>query len=190
MKKILTMALISILTLAGCGLFDGGEDVAEPTVSGIDAEVNADSVLDDQLYRSATASNNLEKCEKIIGERQKEECGNVVNANLLTIKAIGEMDSSVCDDINLERYKENCVEKAEEMKETQNLDENKITMTEKAIEEQDVSYCDEISDTNYKSECLYNFYMSEEYVKTDSSVCESIENNTIKELCIQDSKWY
>ena len=110
MKKIsiLVLLLTSITLLSGC-FYDTEETPAAPT------EVNADTLLDDQLYESAVRGDNAGKCDLISEAAKVGECKKVVQATLLTAKAVAEMDDDYCGDIELERYEEVCEGKVAEL---------------------------------------------------------------------------
>ncbi len=178
MKKILTMALISILTLSGCGLFGGGEEVNQPTVSGIDA----DSLLDDQLYQLAVNTSDAGECEKIENSQKSEECADVVEAMALSKKAKEEMDLSNCDDIKLDRYKENCEDEVKVLEKAEQAEETNKKIEEEALEKQDVSICDQLEE-NDKYSCQYNILANKAIENNDETVCDQIESEQFKTEC-------
>jgi len=76
MKKFLAILLLATLVLSGCSLFEKKETAPQTT-----QEVNADSILDNQIYEQAVNNNDPGACSRILDEAKKEECKNVVESD-------------------------------------------------------------------------------------------------------------
>src|SRR3989338_10099948 len=173
MKKLLIPTLATLF-FAACGA------AQTPTT-----EVNADSVLDDQLFQEATSSNNLAKCDEIDAAAKKEECKTVVNSFLLTAEALEKLDASLCKDITEDRYRENCeisvsskIEEIEEyekaVKEVENKDKERLAIETEAVEKGDPKICESITDENQMYSCKYNIIVNKAITQNDASLCDEI----------------
>lgn len=152
-------------------------------------EINADTVLDNEIYKQAVESQNLADCGKILNEEKKKECEAVVEGLNLTDQAVENVDNSICGKITIDRYKENCEALVGHEEAIANIEEAKVEIGQKAIGEKDHSLCNELLDENYKSECILNVLLDGSYSGTDSSECGLITNTALREVCLNDSKW-
>lgn len=192
MKKFtLSIALltISLFTLTAC--FGSTE---EPVATPQATEVNADTLLDNQIYQSAVGQNDAKACAQIKKDLKKDECVMVVEANLLTKQALEKMDADLCDGIEIERYKENCVtqvttteEKAKEIEDKNaQLTEQTKTDDKYAVEarkNKDTTTCDKIVDSNIKTACKTSVTIDRATEKKDRKICESLSNPSQIETC-------
>jgi proteasome lid subunit RPN8/RPN11 len=184
MKKLLAIFVLALLAFSACDLFEKEEKENEPP-----AEVNADTILDNQIYEQAVGSNDLETCDRILGETKKEECKDVVNAAVLTQKALEEMDDDVCDGIKLDRYKENCEaliadeENRLELAEKEaKASEEMLAIEQEAVDKGDYKICDKIEDQNKVYICRFNVIANKAISANDKTLCKEIgEENLIKE---------
>lgn len=171
MKKFL--AVFILLALTGC--FGQQEEVQQPT----NVEVNADSILDSQIYASAVQTNDAKQCATIKDTTKKDECEKVVGANLLTQKAVANADDDFCDEIELERYKENCTLAVQQPSEKSDGEiMNKIkTLESEALKSKDLTICDKIEYENLKQQCKVNVITSIATSEKDDDLCLQIEGN-------------
>ncbi len=148
--------------------------------------LNSDTVLDNQLFKEATSSNSMEECDQILDKGLKEECKMTVESSVLTNQAVEEMDKSICDGIQLNRYKENCNNKTQEAIDDQNRAEEIISIGEKAIETENADICNDIEDENVKASCKYNVIANKAIETNDPSLCDEIENESSIKICKQN----
>ena len=189
MKKlsILVLLLTSITLLSGC-FYNTEETPAAPT------EVNADTLLDDQLYESAVRGDNAGKCDLISEAAKAGECKKVVTANLLTAKAVAEMDDDACGDIELARYEKVCELRVEEtiasteaaekeIEAFKESDQNRMKIETEAMIKKDYTICAQISDENDMVTCKWNVITKEVITQEDNSLCKKIGRDEEVTLC-------
>ena len=182
MKKATTIiVLISLTMLSGC-------------LSGGDETISADTVLDDQIYEEAVSSTNIEKCKDILNSAKENECKEVVESLEITKQAKTNADKSICSEIVLERYRENCEstveikineeqERENQIQEREALTEEAVKIGQKAMEEEDSDVCEDIEDTNQKTSCKYNVIANQAIKENDPSLCEAIGDESSIEVC-------
>lgn len=180
MKKILSLLILSTLLLSGCNKQDA-------------EVVNADTLLDQQIFEQAADSKDATLCETIKDEAMKTECAKVVEANLLKDEAIAEVDATECNKIQIERYKTNCVQtvakieadakKAEAVKAQDDADMKLFNNATLAL---DVSACANVKDENYRKTCETEITVDMANKKNDSTLCDALKAadqvSTCKEL--------
>lgn len=177
-KKLILVIVITSLALTAC---IGGENHVE--------ESTADTVLDGQILDSAVERMDLDTCDKVVNSEQREECIQIIESLSKHEEAIEKDDPSLCDNIELERYKENCLLEVENQVTIQELISERDKLTAEAIEKQNISICDNIGDYNFQQECILSVYSDENFLGTDSSVCENIESAIHKDICLNLSIW-
>lgn len=191
MKKFIPLAF-ALVVFAACN--SAGEQTAEPVT------INADTVLDDQLFSQATSQNNLEKCKQISDQAREDECVVVVEGLTITEEAVKTLDSSLCGDIKDERYRENCVNSVEETvaanealakaeAEALKKDQERLTIESEAIDKGNADICNDMEDENQKYSCRYNVLVSQAMQNNDPSLCDEIgEDNYIKECKLNSTR--
>ena len=167
---MLTMALISILTLAGCGLFDGGEE-----------GVTADTILDEEIYEWAVNLKSTDKCDEIVTASIKKECKEVIESLFLIEEAVKIKEDSLCSKIGLDRYKEICFAKVESVvgkdQATEKMKESSgetLEQMQAAYDAGDVEMCDEIENDDNRYLCRFDVLTEKAVTEKDSSICEEI----------------
>lgn len=155
-----------------------------------DMQVSADSILDDQLFGEAVATNDLSKCEKISENSKAEECTKTLNANLLTTDAQKALDEDICDEIELDRYKENCVatvksakteaENAAMLEKTYQKDRD---LAQAAYDQQDPTICKDLSDESLVASCEFNTVIDAAQANGDSQLCDVISDEFFANEC-------
>lgn len=189
LAKVLTLILAVSFIATGCNLLNK-EEVTSTTAE----VVSADTVLDQQIYQRAIDLKDAKACDTIKNEDVKSECGDVVNALVLTDKAVAELDDDFCGDIKLERYEEECEarvasileqKEAEEKKkaEYEKYQEEKLSIEQKAIDSKDFTICDSIKDKSGKDQCQYNVLANLAIANNDIRECDKIENPSSVILC-------
>lgn len=184
MKKKIILLLLSIFTLIAC---TSGTDEQS-------SEANSDKVLDDRIFEEATGSNNAERCKEISNQKLQDECAMVVNNFLITKEAVDKLDKSLCEQIEDERYRENCGnsiaaaiadKEAQEKAQEKAIEENEeiSEIGAKAMEKGDASICDTIEDENQKYSCRYNVITNQAVSAQDPTLCESIGEESSIEQC-------
>lgn len=158
-----------------------------------EAEVTADSLLDNQLYTEASEQNSLEKCKLISDEAKAEECEKVVNANLISIKAVKERNSKLCKSINLERYKEACNLRVKEQiaqDEEQKREQQRVNeMTQKSQEihdSGDVTRCKELEDKNFQEVCELNILVNKALEENNKASCNEASTKELQKRCVDN----
>lgn len=194
MKKILPLSLFILLAVAalnGCTLFSD-----KPAQDATSQTVNADTVLDNQIFATATAGTDIAGCDEIKDAAKKDECKATVQALLTTQKAAEALDKSLCGSINLDRYKENCVNTVEKRieaknlskkneEEAQKLNAQRLDIGAKALESGNADECNEIADKNQQYSCKYNVLANQAMQKNDPSLCDKIGDESFIKLCKQ-----
>ncbi len=189
LAKVLTLILAVTFLATGCNLFNK-EEVTSTTAE----VVSADTVLDQQIYQRAIGSKDAKVCETITDKAVKAECGDVVDALVLTDKAVAELDDDFCGDIKLERYEDECEvrvasilgqKEAEEKKQEKitKYQEEKLSIEQKAIDEKDFSICASIEEVSDKYQCQYNVLANLAVSKKDINECTKIEDESLVTLC-------
>ncbi len=187
MKKLYffsTIALV-LVTLSACQLDE------EKTVQG---EVNANTVLDNQIFDLATKTNKSESCSEISSADKKQECIDVIDSNLKTIEAVTKGDKKLCKDISLDRYKENCENRVEIALDSANAEKDAKEEDEKlqaeilsiestAIKNNDANTCNDIKDEGPKYACRYNVLANIALQKGTPSSCNEIGQDSYTAKC-------
>lgn len=180
--------------LAGClGITEMAEEEAQPEDEQTQ-EVNADTVLDNRLYNEAIGGLNLDKCDQISDTVRAGECKKVVESLSLKKKAVENLDKLICENIELDRYKEDCestvdglIDKAEvekeALKKAEEMRERMLEIEEEAYKGGDASLCDDIEDENKKYSCKFNVVIDKAVEEKDSSLCEEIGHETYIQEC-------
>lgn len=174
MKKAITLIVLGILFLSGCN----NETVAP-------VAVNADTILDQQIYSGAVGAKDAKACERIKDEAMKGECRDVVNALLFTDQAVAKLDKGLCGKIKLSRYEEECGNRVEGLVEQAKEKENKIELSQKqeedrlkfateAMEKKDYKLCDKIEDKNQQASCKFNVIIETAKSSKNKTLCDNI----------------
>jgi len=186
MKKLLAISLLAILSLSACGLFEKEEN-AQPEIL---PEINADTLLDNQIYENAVIEKDSGSCAKILNETKKKECENVVDAMNLTDKAVQKADDSYCDNIKLERYLENCeelvranAERKELNEKAEQKDKENLNAEQEAVDNGDPVFCEKITDESRKNACKYNVLANQAIEKNDKTLCKNIGSEPLIANC-------
>jgi len=191
LAKVLTLILAVTFLATGCNLLNKEESVTTPQV------VNADNVLDQQIYQRAISMQDSKACETIVNESVKEECENVANALVLTDQAVNDLDKKICGKIKLDRYEDECEAKVEAILSQQKADEKaqeeiakqeeeRLKTEEEAVNTGDYTLCDKITDEGQKASCKYNAIASQAVNENNTELCENIGNEEFVELCKQN----
>ena len=191
LAKVLTLILAVSFMATGCDLLNKEEPISQTA-----EVVSADTILDQQIYQRAIDSKDVKVCETITDKAVKAECGDVVNALVLTDKAVSELDDDFCGDIKLERYEEECEarvasileqQEAEEKKQEEiaKQEEERLNIEQEAVTKGDYTICDKISDENQKASCKYNSITPEVIKANDTRLCDKIENEWMVNQCKQ-----
>ena len=175
MKKIIPILILLFLATACLN--------SEPPVAEQANLSDSDIALDNTLFEEATSSNDLEKCEKILEEPKKVEWKKVVNSYLLTNQAINNLDSALCDQIQLERYKENCESEVNAKIEVSQKDQKKLETEQRAYDENNIDICDELEGEKEAAICKFNIIIDEAIIQKDSSLCDKIGYPEYVENC-------
>ena len=180
MKKVYFFSAIAfmLVTLSACKL--GSKEESKDTTA-TPVTSNADSMLDDQIFQSSTTAGNLEGCNKILDDAKKQECTDIIESNLKTSEAINKGDKELCEDIKLDRYKENCFSSIDDKVESENQDSERLSVQQEAYDKKDYSICDEISDTNQKASCKFD--VISQLPKKAPSLCEQIDEEMLVNKC-------
>ncbi|MBU1152211.1 hypothetical protein KJ632_05310 [Patescibacteria group bacterium] len=179
MRKLLTLSLVlfSAISLTACTI---------PGTSQEDLlQSSSDTSLDNRLFKEASQESNAEKCDQILDESEKKECKKVVEANDLSAQAIAKMDKSICDDIELERYKEAC--KIDVEKKLQQAEQRVriADIMQEAVDSKDPNLCDTIPDENQKYSCRFNILANMAIEEGNPSLCEQIGEQGYTTSCIE-----
>lgn len=185
MKKFIPLAFV-LVVFAACS--SGNSDTKIETSA--DTTINADTVLDDQLFSQATGQNNLEKCKQISNPTRQDECKMVVEALTVTAEAVKALDVSLCQDIEDERYKENCESSVEDaiteeenyknkLAEASKAEEARAEIEIKAMEKGDYEICNQIEDEGQKASCKFNVISASGNI----SLCDEIGDPDLIEFC-------
>lgn len=187
MKKTFILSLIIFVFASACTTEEPAEQTEPATTTD---ETAADTLLDDQILKSAARANDLEGCDEILNEAKKTECTQIVNANLLTIQAVNEEDKSICGDIELERYVETCESSVEEVLESHRaeLEADKLAQEAfeigmSAMESGNTNLCDQIEYELERASCKYNVITNKAIEANDASLCEAIGQDDFIQAC-------
>jgi len=188
LAKILSLIILGTLVLSGCNVVTNDEQkAAPPTV------VNADNVLDQQLFQSAVDKRDNNLCNKIIDKNLKQECIGTVDSLQLMSLANSKLDNAYCNKIKLERYKDACVaqveskrseidKKSEEEAALKQTIEDTFNIESEAINKEDYTLCDQIK-TDEKLSCKSNVITSIAGKTKDFGLCEKIGEKNRIESC-------
>ncbi len=153
-KSLLFLSLASLIAISlnACGQ-------AETPVTPLDA----DKILDNQIYEDAVSTLNADRCSNIKDEAVKSECSKAVTGLNLTNEAMEKLDKSICSKIELERYKENCNTEVENKiaeskisEEKKSFYEEQNALAEKYYNEDNLEGCAEIEDETFRKQCEDN----------------------------------
>ncbi len=187
MKKLLVSGLISALFISGCGWFTETAQIPEKAT-------NADTVLNQEIYDWAVSEKQQDKCAGISDAGIRQECEDVIEGLILTDKAVETLDKSLCGDIALQDYEDNCDEKVafeitkEEEKnaaeeQAQKDEENRVELEQEAIDKSDASICDDMKSEEEMYSCKYNVLANKAYAKNNPTICEEIGEESRVEEC-------
>lgn len=190
MKKFLAVLSLAVLLLSACNLFEKGKTEPEST------EINSVTVLDNEAYKWATSDKNVELCANISNTAKKDECIKVVDALILTDKAIAELDENICREIEIESYEKNCKDVTESKLEQQEADSKKVKELEKANEEateiegkamaeDNEDICNDIKDENQKYSCRFNILANRALLEKNVKICEKIGDKEFAKTCVE-----
>mgnify|MGYP006869417810 CR=1 FL=1 len=188
LAKVLTLILAVTFLATGCNLLNKEESVTTPQI------VNADNVLDQQIYQRAISMQDSKACETIVNESVKEECENVTNALVLTDQAVNDLDKKICGKIKLDRYEDECEAKVEAILAQQKADEKaqeevakqeeeRLEIADKAMENNDYTLCETIEDNNQKKACKFNVIINIVNETKDGKLCDEIGDDWMSEEC-------
>lgn len=191
LAKVITLILAVSLIATGCNLLNKEEKTSTET-----QVVNADTILDQQIFQRAIGSKDAKACATIKDEAVKIECANTVDALALMDKAVAKLDDDFCGDIKLERYESECEarvaaiveqQKAEEKKQEEYVqqEETRRKIEAEAIEKQDYRICEKITDSNQMNACKYNSIVDLATTTHDSKLCENIGDIDLTNQCNQ-----
>jgi len=186
--KVLTLILAVTFLATGCNLLNKDESVATPQ------EVNADNVLDQQIYQRAISMQDSKACETIVNESVKEECENVANALVLTDQAVNDLDKKICGKIKLSRYEKECEDRVGAILENQKAGEKaqeeyerrqakNLAIEQKAVDTKDYTICNQIQDATAKGTCQYNVLANLAISQNDPSECDKIDDSSMRNAC-------
>ena len=184
MKKILTFIVLApllLITLNGCGLFGDDEGDKEFTPATAQEQLDASTVV------KAVELKNLELCGTIENKAQKDSCLTKVADQLVLDEAVADADADKCGDIAEKLTKEKCVLLAEEAFTKTNYQEvvtEQQGEIESIVEAGDISGCAALADPNFKKQCETNIYLDQARETMDAAPCENIEEDFIRESCI------
>lgn len=200
MKKLLILCFVSAIVLSACSSSPDPYITEQENSSDNSSQSTSDNILDNKIFQQAVQENNLAKCSEILDEAMQNECDQIVDSVIKTQNASADLSVSDCDDIKLERYRENCIslvkEAQQEKIDRQNSDaeleqvlKDRESLNSQALANNDISYCKDIGDKNFVQECIYNVIISPDYPATSSSVCAELDNQGLRDLCESDPKW-
>ena len=188
LAKVLTLILAVTFLTTGCNLLNKDESVTTPQ------EVNADNVLDQQIYQRAISMQDSKACETIVNEAVKEECENVTNALILTDQAVNDLDKKICGKIKLSRYEKECEDRVGAILENQKAGEKaqeeyerrqakNLAIEQKAVDTKDYTICNQIQDATAKGTCQYNVLANLAISQNDPSECDKIDDSSMRNAC-------
>lgn len=187
--KVLSLVILGTLLLSGCNLLS--KDEPQSTTPAV---VNADTLLDQQIYSRAIGAKDAKACATIKDAMMKTECVDVVNALILTDQAVAKLDDGLCGDIKLKRYEEECENQVESLVEqkdaaekqkelTAKQEEERVAIEQKAVDNGDYKLCDSIKDGDQKYSCRYNVLVNDAVTTKDPATCDKIGEETFAQNC-------
>lgn len=183
--------LIAAFIFSGCALFQKDNQEEEKPVANENQVINADTVLDNQMFEAAVRGKDLASCDGIKDSAKKEECKTTVTDLTLTEKAFNKLDKSICNGIKNERYKENCKATIEnEIAKKDKLakaDEKRLSIEQDAINKGNADICNDIEDENQKYSCRYNVIVNQAESKKDPSLCDKIGKESFIKQCKEEN---
>lgn len=171
MKKLTFLTLLPLLFVA-CTSSPQNEPLTK-----------ADTVLDNDIFNEATASNNLERCNDILGSELKNSCEQVINDRVATATALESMDKGKCKLVSDERYRTDCETQVAAKLEAKNSDAKRLSTEQKAIDEGDQKLCDQIKAENDMYTCKFNVLNKLATEKNDPSLCDQIGREDLISDC-------
>ena len=179
MKKVILLGLISSILISGCAPAPVDPD-----------SINSDTLLDQQLYKGAVGFSDASKCERIVDEALGKDCSDLLTAMTISESAYEELDVKKCEEIALDRYKEECVIKIEDSikgieaaKKIQASREEQQDIFNQAMETREVDLCKSINDHNSKYSCIYNIVVNDAISDSDPTICDQIEDEKYVDKC-------
>lgn len=192
MKRLFLIFLLSTI-LSSC-TYSTNPQTNESTDSNSSQTSIADTALDSRLFEDAISFNNSEFCSQIIDSETKNECTIVLSDLQKTETAISKLDKSLCDNLDLERYKEACSTKISSIIQSKKDIENEsqefsdylsklYKIQEEAVQLGDVNICNSIEDELIRATCKYNILAPLAIQKSDSTLCDQIGNVSLTANC-------
>lgn len=187
MKKeqiILIFAFVVMLIFPAC---TSSENPAElPKNEGGDSSLS-DQYLDKDLFDQAVSRSDQSICEKILSGEVRTDCNSAVDAMKKTNEAQIGLDQTLCNEITLERYKDECISKVKRAQYYENLQENRKELYDQALLKKDITICEENQDQNFKDECIYAVLTNPGYDNEGKKEqCNKINDSMLKNQCISE----
>ncbi len=191
MKKFFPiLAALSLLAIFGCQSQPASDKPSDQPQ--IEDNLNADDVLDNQIFYAATKSNDADRCKKILDAAKLVECQGVVDANLKTEEAVAQLNKSLCKKISLDRYADYCndavsqaIIDAETSADHDQFIADQLKLSQETVANDDLEGCNKIQDANFKEDCIVNISLNRVVVTKDPKNCENIENQDLQTFCRQ-----
>ncbi len=160
------------------------------TVNDMDTEtIDADAILDSNLYNDAVSTKDLKKCADIKDSTRSAECKDVVESLVLMAEATVSLEEGICEQIKLERYATACkddVNKIIKREEENRIQEDEVknmqTTSQDAIDNNDIELCDTLENQAMYS-CRSNVLTNEAIEKNDPTICDKIGDKDFTVEC-------
>lgn len=175
MRKYLSFSILAVLLLAGCS-GNGGASVS-------------DKMLDERIFADATQQSKAEYCLDINDDSLKGECVEVVSALDKTNAALQTGQEDLCNEISLDRYKEDCLKRLNENKNYEAIEAQKDAAKQKErdrmheiIAQKDLNACKNLNDA-YAYQCESTIYLNMAVAAKDPSICSKIGEEVDRQAC-------
>ncbi|MFC1616367.1 hypothetical protein ACFL21_04450 [Patescibacteria group bacterium] len=156
--------------------------------------INADDLLDQEIYNRALGNKDNSECDKIENNDLKDECKEIVDAIIIKDEAVTKLDASLCEDIELKRYKSDCTdlvnslikeqkEKEERIELEQSEEQERRNFEQEAMETKNPDLCDKIEDEGQLYTCKFNVIADIAVEENDPDECEAIGKEDLIKLC-------
>ncbi|MFA5820722.1 MAG: hypothetical protein WC873_01285 [Candidatus Gracilibacteria bacterium] len=189
MKKFFPiLAALFLLTVFGCQSQPASDQQSDQPK--VEDNLNADAVLDNQIFYAATKTNDADRCKKILDAAKLVECQSIVDANLKTEEAVAQLNKSLCKKISLDRYADYCNEavsqaiaEAEASAEGDQFIADQLKLSQETVANDDLEGCAKIEDENFRNDCIVNISISLAQKSNDVNACNNIEDQALKDFC-------
>ena len=179
MKKFIAILLSIPFVFSAC-VFDSQSENIQVTYS--------DQYLDTQIFNEAVSSMDEASCQRILVGETRVECISAIQDIQKTHNAMTKKDEKLCDDVDSDRYREECNIQVERSLFYSDIQESREGIVDEAIAEGDAEICSGNPDQKGVDDCNLRVEMNKNPDGIDESFCDTLKDAQIEEICRKSVK--